>query len=170
MIINYKNKKPKIAKTAIIFPQVTILGEVEINENVNIWPNSVIRADINSVKIGKNSNIQDGTVIHVGYGKDSTKIGENVTIGHNCTIHGCEIASNTLIGMGATILNGAKIGKGSIVGAGALIKENFIVPERKLVVGVPGKIVRDISDEEYENILDSADEYIELAKNYKIEE
>ena len=170
MEMNYKDKKPKIANSAIIFPNVMIIGEVEIDENVNIWPNSVIRADINYIKIGKNSNIQDGTVVHVGYGKDSTTIGENVTIGHNCTIHGCKLSSNTLIGMGATILNGAKIGKGSIVGAGALIKENFIVPERKLVVGVPGKIVRDINDREYEHILDSAKEYLELSKNYKIGE
>jgi len=170
MKLKYMEKKPKVANSAKIFPNVMIIGEVEIGENVNIWPNSVLRADINYIKIAKNTNIQDGTVIHVGYGDDVTTIGENVTIGHNCTIHGCEIASNTLIGMGAIILNGAKIGEGSIVGAGALIKENFIVPERKLVVGVPGKIVRDINDEEYERILDSAKEYLELSENYIIKE
>ncbi|MEA3500422.1 MAG: gamma carbonic anhydrase family protein [Candidatus Marinimicrobia bacterium] len=170
MIINYLDKKPKIADSAKIFPNVTIIGDVEVGENVNIWPNSVLRADINCIKIGENTNIQDGAVIHVDYGNDSTIIGKNVTVGHNCTIHGCKIASNTLIGMGATILSGAKIGEGSIIGAGALIKENFIVPKRKLIVGVPGKIVRNISNGEYEHILKSAEEYKELSKNYKIGE
>ncbi len=170
MITNYLDKKPKIADSAKIFPNVTIIGDVEISENVNIWPNSVLRADINCIKIGKNTNIQDGTVIHVDYGNDSTIIGKNVTVGHSCTIHGCKIALNTLIGMGATILSGAKIGEGSIIGAGALIKENFVVPKRKLVVGVPGKIVRDISEDEYKNILESVKEYKKLSLNYEIKE
>lgn len=165
MIIDYKDKKPTIDKTCYISESVDIIGEVIIEENVNIWFGTRIRGDINSIKIGKNSNIQENSVVHVDHERE-VYIGENVTIGHGSIIHGCEIEDNVLVGMGSIILNGAKIKKNSIIGAGALITQDKEFEEGYLIMGRPAKAIRKLTQEEIISIQNSADNYVALSKNY----
>lgn len=165
MIYSYKSHIPNISSEAILLEPVTIAGNVTIGKHVNIWFNAVIRGDINSVQIGDKTNIQDATIIHVDT-RYPTCIGKGVTIGHGAIIHGCTIADHTLIGMGAILLNGCSIEEGAIVAAGAVVREGFQVPARTLVAGVPAKIMRNVTDDEYQAILDSANHYIEISQNY----
>lgn len=146
-----------------IAPGAVVLGDVRLGENASIWYNAVVRADHRTISIGKNSNVQDNCTIHVESSLDVT-IGENVTIGHNAIIHGCTISDNSLIGMGAIVMNRAVIGKNCIIGAGTLIPENMEVPDNSLVVGIPGKIRRQISEEEAKTITKNAMIYVEEAK------
>jgi carbonic anhydrase/acetyltransferase-like protein (isoleucine patch superfamily) len=131
----------KIHKSSYIAPSAIIIGDVTIGENCGIFPNAVIRGDENSIIIGDGSNIQDCCVIHAD-AKHSTKIGKNVTIGHAAVVHGATIDDDCLIGIHATVLNGSQINSGSIIGACALVTEDMNVPERSLVLGIPGKIVK----------------------------
>jgi len=165
MIIDYKDKKPTIDKTCYISESVDIIGEVIIEENVNIWFGTRIRGDINSIKVCKNSNIQENSVVHVDREKE-VYIGENVTIGHSSIIHGCEIEDNVLVGMGSIILNGAKIRKNSIIGAGSLITQDKEFEEGYLIMGRPAKAIRKLTEEEIRSIQKSADNYVALSKNY----
>ena len=159
------NSKLDIDKTVLTFPGSHIVGDVKIGENSSVWYNAVIRGDRGPIIIGKNSNVQDNCVIHC---KDNepTMLGDNVSVGHGAILHGCEIQDNVLIGMNATVLNEAKIGKDSVVGAGALITEGKEFPEKSLIIGVPGKLVRQLSSEEVEKIKENASIYVELAKSY----
>ena len=166
MIITYKGMNPKIHKNAVIMPETTLIGDVEIGENSSVWFRSIVRGDIHYIRIGCNSNLQDGVIVHTGFGIYPALVGDNVTAGHGAFIHGTDIKDNVLIGMGAILLNGSVVNEGSIVAAGALIRENFIVPSRSMVAGVPAKVIRDVTDEEYDAILKSADRYRELAKTY----
>jgi carbonic anhydrase/acetyltransferase-like protein (isoleucine patch superfamily) len=166
MIYNYLNDYPQIDDTAIYFENVTLVGRLQIGAKTNIWFNSVLRADINFIRIGEMTNLQDGVIVHVDH-DFPTIIGDGVTIGHGAIIHGCELKSNCLIGMGSTILNGASVEEGAIVAAGALVKEGFTVPARTLVAGVPAKIIRPVSDLEYEAILNSAIHYYKTALKYR---
>lgn len=166
MIRDFKDYKPFIGKNSWISETATIIGNVKIGNNVGVWFGAVIRGDVAPIEIGDNTNIQDNSVIHseVGF---PTKIGSNVTIGHNSIIHGCEIGDNTLIGMGAIILNGAKIGKNCIIGAGAVITEGKVIEDNSLVLGVPGKVVRTITEEEKKRILNNAKAYVALKDEYQ---
>lgn len=166
MIRDFKDFKPQIGKNSWISETATIIGNVKIGDNVGVWFGVVLRGDVAPIEIGNNTNIQDNSVIHseVGY---PTKIGNGVTIGHNSIIHGCEIGDNTLIGMGAIILNGAKIGKNCIIGAGSVITEGKVIEDNSLVLGVPGKIVRKVTDEEIKRIKDNALAYIALKEMYE---
>jgi len=152
-----KRRGIKIAKNA------TIVGNVELEEDVSIWYNAVIRGDLDKIVIGKGSNVQDNCVIHVSKGYP-TIIGGYVSIGHGAVLHGCRIGDNVLVGMNATILNGAKIGDNCIIGANALITQNKEIPPNSLVLGVPGKVVRELSEEEIKSIKENALRYIDLAK------
>jgi carbonic anhydrase/acetyltransferase-like protein (isoleucine patch superfamily) len=126
-----------------------IIGDVEIEEDASIWYNCVLRGDVNYIRIGKKTNIQDGTVIHVSRKKEyATIIEDEVTVGHSATIHGCYIETGSLIGIGAIILDGARIGKNSLIAAGALITPNTVIPERSLVMGSPARVKREMTDEE----------------------
>ncbi|MGC9101227.1 MAG: gamma carbonic anhydrase family protein [Caldisericum sp.] len=165
MIIEFEGKKPKISKDAVVFDNATIIGDVEVEENVSIWFGVVLRGDIGKIHIGKNSNIQDNSVIHVDEGT-TCYIGENITVGHNSIIHSATIGDNTLIGMGATILSGAKIGKNSIVGAQALVLENAVFEDGSLIVGIPAKAVRKLTEEEINALKEHALEYVKLSKRY----
>ena len=138
-------KNPQIDPTAFIAPNAHVLGDVTIESNSSIWYTSVLRADINHIKIGKNSNIQDGSILHLENDRPCI-IGNHVTVGHRAILHGCTIEDCVLIGMGAIILNGAIIKKGAVIGAGALIKENTIIPENTLTVGVPGSTIKTIEN------------------------
>ena len=162
MQYKFKNKIPKIDETTFIAPGSKIIGDVIIAEQSSIWFNSVVRADLAKIEIGKYSNIQENSTVHVEQNQ-GVKIGNYVTIGHNAVIHACKIDNNTLIGMNATILSGAQIGKGSIVGAGAVVPENAEIPPGSLVLGVPAKIVRSITKEKIIELKQHAIHYAELA-------
>ena len=160
-MILMENKKDSI----IICPQAQVIGDVELGSDVSIWHGAVVRGDTDSIKIGNRSNIQDNCVVHCTKGFP-VEIGENVSVGHGAVIHGCKLDSNVLIGMNATVLNGAHISKNSIVGAGALVSEGKEFPEGSLILGVPAKAVKQLSDEQVKMIQDNADNYVKLSKQY----
>jgi carbonic anhydrase/acetyltransferase-like protein (isoleucine patch superfamily) len=166
MIKKYSEFVPKINESCFIAESCDIIGNVEIGEYSNIWYRAVIRGDVNKISIGKNTNIQEGTVVHCDFDAE-TVIGDNVTIGHNAIIHGCKLSNNVLIGMGAIVLNNAVIGENTIVGAGAVVTGGKEIPAGSLVLGSPGKVVRQLSDAEIESIARSAKTYVELAQNHK---
>ncbi len=166
MIISYKGKTPKIAPSAFVAENAVIIGDVEIGENSSVWFGCVLRCEENRIIIGKNTNIQDLTTIHTDH-CCSVIIGDNVTVGHNVVLHGCEIGNNVLIGMGTIIMNGSKIGENSLIGAGSLITQNMVIPPNTLVFGRPAKVIRELTPEEIEKIAISAKEYIELSNEYK---
>lgn len=155
-----------IKESAVILDGAHVIGDVELDENVSVWFGAVLRGDVSSIKIGKNSNVQDNCVVHCS--KDfPVEIGENVSIGHGAVIHGCTIEDNVLIGMNATVLNGAKIGKNSIVGAGAVVTEGKEFPENSLILGLPARAVREITPEQTQHILNNSQNYLNLSKSYK---
>jgi len=166
MVENYLDNSPKLGKEIYISPGAKVIGKVKIGEHVSIWPGAVVRGDINEISIGDYSNIQDNCVLHVDP-KYSLKIGNYVIIGHGAILHGCEIEDNVLIGINATILDGAKIGKCSIIGAGSVIPEKKEIPPYSLVVGVPGKVIKKLTEEDSEKLKSYALRYWEIAKNYK---
>ena len=154
-----------IDKSVFIAEGAKVIGDVSILEGSSVWFNAVVRGDSNSIKIGKNTNIQDNAVIHTS--KNScVEIKDNVTIGHGAIIHGCKIGSNVLIGMGAIILDHAVIEDNCIIGAGALVTQNKVMPEDVVVLGNPAKVVRKLNDEERASIIENANEYWEEAQKY----
>lgn len=148
---------PTIHEKARVAENAAIIGNVVIEAGVSIWYGAVLRGDVCAIRIGENSNVQDCCCLH---GAADTVIGKNVTIGHGAIVHGCTVEDNCLIGMGATVLNGAVIGEGSIIGAGALVSENKVIPPRSLVLGVPGRVVHPVTQEQYEGILQNAASYV----------
>lgn len=150
-----------MSKNNFIAKSADIIGDVTLGDNTSIWYQTVLRADQSPIVVGNNSNIQDGTVIHCDPGH-ATIIGDNVSVGHNCTLHGCKINDNAIIGMGSIILNGAEIGENSIVGAGSLITQNKKFEPGKLILGSPAKAVRDLTQEELDSIAHNAQEYLHL--------
>ena len=167
MIRQYKGKSPEIDASAYIDDSAHIIGDVIIGEESSVWFNATIRGDVNYIRIGARTNIQDSSVLHVTKGTHPLFIGSEVTVGHNVTLHGCTIKDRCLIGMGAIILDGAEVGEDSIVGAGALVKEGMRVRPGTLVVGVPAREVRQLSDEEVQRIKTSAGNYIDYMSEYK---
>jgi len=166
MILRFKDKYPLYDESVFIAENAVVIGDVVIGRDSGIWFSVVIRGDVNFIRIGERTNIQDGSVLHVTHKKHSLKIGNDVTVGHNATVHGCTVKDNVLIGMGAVILDNSIINSNSIVGAGSLIKENFTVPEGVLAAGVPAKVIRDLKDEEIAKIKQSALNYILYAREY----
>lgn len=148
-----------------VAPTASVIGDVRIGENVGIWFGSTLRGDNEPIKIGNNTNIQENCVFHTDPGYPVT-IGEGCTIGHKAMIHGCEIGENSLVGMGATILNGAKIGKNCLIGAGALVPEGKTIPDGSLVVGMPGKIIRELDEGAIEGLRNSARHYVANARRF----
>jgi carbonic anhydrase/acetyltransferase-like protein (isoleucine patch superfamily) len=153
--------------TAFIDDRAQVSGDVEIGEESGVWMNAVVRGDVNSIRIGRQTNIQDGCVVHVMRGTHATHIGNQVTIGHAAVLHGCTIKDRCLIGMGAIVLNGAEIGEESIIAAGTLITEGTKVPPRSLMMGSPGVRRRELRDEEVAGILAYAQRYVEYRKDYQ---
>ena len=150
----------------VICPGAQVTGDVELGDDVSIWHGAVIRADTDSIRIGNNSNVQDNCVIHCTAGFP-VEIGDNVSIGHGAVVHGCILEDNVLIGMNATVLNGARISKNSIVGAGAVVSEGKEFPQGSLILGVPAKAVKQITPQQIEMIQNNADNYVKLSKQYK---
>ncbi len=173
-LIKYKGKLPVVDNSVYIAEGVRIIGDVTIEENTSIWFNSVIRGDVNYVRIGKNCNIQDGTVIHVSsYGFSArgkkgspTILGNNVTIGHNATIHACKIGNYSLIGMGSVILDQSVIENNAFIAAGAVVTPGSLVKSKELWAGNPAKFVRIINETEEKLLINTPDVYSELSKEF----
>jgi carbonic anhydrase/acetyltransferase-like protein (isoleucine patch superfamily) len=169
MIRPHRGKRPEVAATAYIDPAAVIIGDVVIGENSSVWPCTVIRGDVHYIRIGARTNIQDGSVLHVMRDEYPLILGDDVTIGHSVTLHGCNIANRCLIGMGSVILNGVTIGEGSIVAAGTLILERTLIPPASLVVGHPGKIKRMLTPIDQTSIDEYAKRYVEYKNIYREE-
>jgi len=169
MIRSYRGRKPHVAASAYIDPQSVVIGDVTIGEDSSVWPCTVIRGDVNWVRIGARTNLQDGTICHVMRDEWPLQLGDDVTIGHGCVLHGCTIESRCLIGMGAIILNGARIGAGTIVAAGTLVPEGVEVPPGSLFMGHPGKFRRALTPEDQASIDRYAQRYVEYKETYKAE-
>ncbi|MCX7878559.1 MAG: gamma carbonic anhydrase family protein [Ignavibacteria bacterium] len=167
MILPYQNKFPKIHESVLVAEGAYIIGDVEIGRDSSIWFNTVIRGDVNFIRIGERTNIQDLTMVHVTYKKFPTFIGNDVSIGHSAVIHGCRIEDYVLIGIGAKILDDALVKSYSLVAAGSVVKEKFVVPEATLVAGVPAKVIRDLKPEEIDRIKQNAKNYIFYCEQYR---
>ena len=166
MIINYLDKIPTIDERAYIFKNATVIGDVTLEAECNIWFGAVVRGDVNSIFIGARTNIQDNATIHVTTALYPTSIGRGVTVGHNAVIHGSTVGDNSLVGMGAVILDGCKIGKNSIVAANSLLRGGTEVPDGVLFAGNPAKLKRELTEEEIAGLKKSADNYVRYAGNY----
>ena len=167
MIRAYRGILPKIAASAYIDQSAQVIGDVAVGERSSIWPNVSARGDVNSIRIGDDSNIQDNCVLHCDAGRFPLAIGDRVTVGHLAMLHGCTIEDDCLIGIGAIVLNGAKIGRGSVIAAGAVVPEGAEVPAESMVMGVPAKVKRALTTEERERFRQNAQHYVEAARIYK---
>ena len=166
MLLKFKDKEPIVAETAFIADSADIIGDVVVGENSSIWFNAVLRADMDRIKIGKRTSIQDNSVIHTDP-STPTEIGDDVTVGHGAVLHSCRIGNNVLIGMNSTVLDGVEIGENSIVGANALVPPGKKFPPNSVITGVPGKVRREATPEDAAMIRENAAEYVELAAEYK---
>lgn len=174
MIHTFKNITPTLGETTWVAPSADVIGDVTCGEECSIWFGCVVRGDVHSIKIGNRVNVQDLSMIHVTHYKKADKsdgnptiIGDDVTIGHRVMLHGCTIENACLIGMSATILDGAVIGKESIVGAGSLVTKNKVFPPRSLIMGSPAKVIRELSDEEVKELYASAKRYVTFKEDYR---
>jgi carbonic anhydrase/acetyltransferase-like protein (isoleucine patch superfamily) len=166
MIRVHRGRWPVVGEWVYVDPSAQVIGEVTLGAGSSVWMNSVLRGDVHSITIGERSNVQDGAVLHGMKGMYPVVVGNGCTIGHNATVHGCVLEDDVLVGMGAVVLNGAVIGAGSIVAAGALVPERMVVPARSLVVGVPGKVKRALTEVDVEGNRMYAARYVEYAREY----
>jgi len=166
MIVKFRNKSPLIDSTALVVENATLVGEVYIGKYSSVWFSAVLRGDIESISIGDYTSVQDGSVIHVAENLP-TRIGNYVTIGHGAILEGCTVEDFSLIGIGATILNEVVIGKNSIIAAGTVVTPRTIIPAYSMVMGIPGKVVRQIGEEESSYLKEHAEDYVRLMKEYK---
>lgn len=166
MLRAYRGRLPEIHPTAFVDDSAQVIGDVRIGEESSVWVNVVIRGDVHHIRIGRRSNVQDGTVVHVMRNTHPTSIGDEVTIGHGAVVHGCTVRDRVLVGMGAILLNGAEVGEDSIVAAGTLLPEGTVVPPRSLVMGSPGKVRRPLSEIEIASIRGYADRYVGYRLDY----
>lgn len=167
MLRPYRGLLPTVHPTAFVDESAQVIGDVHLGAESSVWMNVVIRGDVNVIRIGDRSNIQDGTIVHVMRDTHPTRVGNDVTVGHAALLHGCTIEDRCLIGMGAQLLNGAVIGADSIVAAGTLVTEETKLPPRSLVMGRPGKVKRELTDAEVASILDYAERYVNYKKDYE---
>ncbi len=166
MIRPHRGRLPRVHPTAFIDDSAQVIGDVEIGDESSIWMCVAVRGDVNWIRIGRRTNIQDGSVVHGMLGTHPISVGDNVSIGHGALIHGCTIEDRCLIGMGAILLNGSRVGTGSIVAAGTLLVEGIQVPPRSLVMGSPGKVKRSLTDDEVAGIQGYADRYVGYRLDY----
>ena len=167
MIRTFKNIEPTIHETAFITDDAIIIGDVEIGEDASVWFGSIIRGDVNYIRIGARTNIQDGTIIHVSSKKHATILEDEITVGHRVTLHGCHIESGCLIGIGAILMDGVRVGRKSLVGAGSLLTPGTQIPPRSLVLGSPARVKRELTDDELAYLDKSWRNYVELKKHYE---
>ena len=173
IILEFRGASPKLEQNAWIAEGATVIGDVKMGEDSSVWFGSVVRGDVHRIEIGKRSNIQDLSMVHVTHYTKSDKsdgnptiIGDDVTVGHRVMLHGCTIEDACLIGMSATILDGAVIGKESIVGAGSLVTKNKVFPPRSLIMGIPAKVIRELNEAEIEELYNSAKRYVAFKNEY----
>ena len=167
MLRPYRSIVPRVHPTAFVDDSAQVIGSVEIGEESGIWMNAVLRGDVNTIRVGRQTNLQDGCIVHVMRGTHPTWLGDQVTVGHGAVLHGCTVRDRCLIGVGAILLNGAEIGEESIVAAGTLVTEGTTFPPRSLVMGRPGIRKRDLRDDEVAGILAYAARYVEYRKDYQ---
>lgn len=166
MLKPYGKKSPQLGRGVFVAPNATVIGDVGLGDHSSVWFNTVVRGDVNYVRIGSYTNVQDSSVLHVTTEKFPLIIGDRVTIGHGCILHGCRIDRRCLIGMGAIVLDGAVIGEGSVVASGSVVLQGTVIPPRTLVAGVPAIKKKDVDAKVIEEIESSAVEYAELASRY----
>lgn len=166
MIRSYQGQLPQFPANCYVDLSAQVIGDVTLGEHSSVWMNAVLRGDVNSIRVGANSNVQDCAVLHGQRFTFPVIVGDWVTIGHNATVHGCVVEDEVLVGMGATILNGCRIGAGSIIAAGAVVPEGTIVPPRTLWAGVPAKLRRELGDKDRALILDYAKNYLDSSEIY----
>jgi len=167
MILKHKGSTPQIAQTAFLAPGACVIGDVHIGEGASLWFNVVVRGDVNSIRIGDRTNIQDGTIIHVTRDTHPTLVGNDVSVGHGVVLHGCNVQDNCLIGIGAIVLDGAEIGTSSLVAAGTVVAPGTKFPPQSLIMGRPGRFKRALTLEECENIHSVAGRYLEYQDDYR---
>lgn len=170
MIRSYRGVMPRIAASAYIDSSAQIIGDVTIGERSSVWPNVSIRGDVNYIRVGDETSIQDNCVLHVDHDVYPCLIGNRVTVGHGAVLHGCQVDENALIGIGAIVLNGAKIGAGAVIAAGALVPEGMEVPPETLVMGAPAKVRRSVTAEEKQRFRKNCDNYVKITAIYKDEQ
>ena len=170
MIRPFLDAEPRFDDSNFIAPSADLIGDVELGAETSIWFNAVVRGDVNWIRLGRASNVQDGAVVHVTNRTAPTDIGDYVTIGHGAIVHGCTIEDEVLVGMGAVVMDHAVIGAGSIVGARALVTGGTQVPPRSLVLGTPARVVRPLTDEEAATVRPYADHYVRYSAIYRGEE
>lgn len=168
MLKSFADKSPKIHETAFVADDAIVIGDVEIGERASVWFGSILRGDVNYIRIGARTNIQDATVIHVSSKDHPTILEDEITIGHRVTLHGCHVGSGCLIGIGSIILDGARIGRNSLVAAGSLVTPNTEIPPRSLVMGAPARVKRALNDDELGGLDQSWQNYVRLAERYRI--
>lgn len=167
MIKPFNGVSPRIHETAFVTDDAIVIGDVEIGEDASIWFGSIVRGDVNYIRIGARTNIQDGTVIHVSSETHPTELEHEVTVGHRVTLHGCYVESGCLIGIGAILLDGVRVGRNSIVAAGTLLTPGTVIPPGSMVMGAPGKVRRSLTDEELEGLPQFWKNYTELKQHYE---
>ncbi|RGE21506.1 gamma carbonic anhydrase family protein [Leucobacter sp. wl10] len=158
---------PNIHPSAWLAPGSIVVGDVTIGADSSVWYNAVVRGDSDSVRIGERSNLQDGVVVHTQRGGDGAVIGDDVSVGHNAVVHGATVEDGCLIGMNATVLSGAVVGEGSLVAAGALVPQGAVIPPRSLVAGVPGRVVRELRDEDREAVRRNSEVYLDYTEHHR---
>ncbi len=166
MVYGFDGKFPEINESAYIANSADVIGDVYLDENVNIWFGAVLRGDVEKIIIGKNSNVQDNSTVHTDFGLPCI-IGKNVTVGHNVILHSCEIGNNVIVGMGSTVLNGVKIGNNCLIGANSLVTHKISCEDGVLILGNPAKVIRKLTEEEISHIIENANHYVENAIKYK---
>jgi gamma-carbonic anhydrase len=168
-IRSFAGTSPRIHPTALVMEGSTVIGDVEIGEHSSVFPGVVVRGDVHRVRIGRRTNLQDGTVVHVTGGGFPTELGDDVTVGHSAVIHGCTVRDRSLIGMGAIVLDGAVVGPDALVAAGSVVTPGTVVPPGALALGSPARVKRQLSEEELRHLRASAARYVELASRYLAE-
>jgi carbonic anhydrase/acetyltransferase-like protein (isoleucine patch superfamily) len=166
MIRPYRGVLPRLHESVFVDVSAQVIGDVVMGEDSSVWMNAVVRGDVHWIRIGRRSNIQDNTVVHVQNGTHPTTIGDDVTVGHAAIVHGCTIGHRVLVGMGAILLNGSTVGEDSIVAAGSLLTEESTFPPRSLIMGSPAKVKRPLTDREVAMILEFSDRYVNYRLDY----
>ena len=166
MLRPYRSVLPEVASTAFVDESAQVIGDVVVGDDSSVWMNAVLRGDVNPIRVGDRTNVQDGCIVHVMSGSHPTTLGDDVTVGHGAVLHGCSVDDRCLVAMGAIVLNGAVIGTESIVAAGTLVVEGMTIPPRSLVMGSPARVRRSLTDDEVTSIQRYADHYVQYKNEY----
>jgi carbonic anhydrase/acetyltransferase-like protein (isoleucine patch superfamily) len=167
MILEYKGVTPQLDASVFVAPSACVIGDVHVGEKSSLWFNVVVRGDVNFIRIGSRTNIQDGSIIHVTRDTHPTVIGDDVSVGHSVTLHGCTVHDGCLVGIGAIVLDGAVIGASSLIAAGSLVAPGTQIPPRSLVMGSPGRVKRMLTEDECRNMQSIAERYLQYQEDYR---